>query len=159
MGGRAKRPIRESDIMKNTGEIRNVHVVNAVVSGAKTPNQNGIREFGSEFRRNLQPSHVERASSNTSHWTALCSNLPLIDTLPKLRTINLSAGPRERRNKVAGRQDVAIWRQLPADKDLYDEKWTCSIQFIKYTTIHLWFWMHNGRQQVEVKRGFYNTIL
>jgi hypothetical protein len=66
-GGRAKRPIRESDIMKNTGEIRNVHVVNAVVSGAKTPNQNGIREFGSEFRRNLQPSHVERASSNTSH--------------------------------------------------------------------------------------------
>ena len=39
MGGRAKRPVRESDITENTGEIRNVHIVNSVVSGAKTPNR------------------------------------------------------------------------------------------------------------------------
>jgi hypothetical protein len=34
-GGCAKRPVCKSDIMKNTGEIRNVHIVNSLVSGAK----------------------------------------------------------------------------------------------------------------------------
>jgi hypothetical protein len=33
-------------------------IVNSVVPGAKTPNRNGIREFRSEFRRNLQPRHL-----------------------------------------------------------------------------------------------------
>jgi hypothetical protein len=42
-------------MMKHPGEIRNVHIVNSVVSGAKSPNRSGIREFWPEFRRNLQP--------------------------------------------------------------------------------------------------------
>jgi hypothetical protein len=41
-GVHAKRPARESDVMKNPGEIKNVHIVNSLVSGAKTPNWNGI---------------------------------------------------------------------------------------------------------------------
>jgi hypothetical protein len=41
-GGRSKRPVRESDIKKNTGKIRNVHIANSIVPGEKSPNGSGI---------------------------------------------------------------------------------------------------------------------
>jgi hypothetical protein len=52
--------------LKKPGEIQNVHIVNSLVSGAKTPNRSGIREFRSEFHRNLQTSRPPLLS-----WSAL----------------------------------------------------------------------------------------
>jgi hypothetical protein len=70
-------------------------------------------------RKNQITSKVTEATSNTTdpsspptqlyaHAISMIwiksNNQPTIDTLPKLRTINMSAWPRERRNKADGRE-------------------------------------------------------
>jgi hypothetical protein len=54
-GGRAKRPVRESDIMREHRKNPERTEIYSVVPGAKSPNRNGIQEFRPEFCRNLQP--------------------------------------------------------------------------------------------------------
>jgi hypothetical protein len=74
-GGRAKRPVHESDIMNKHRRNPECSYKYSVVPGTKSPNRNGIWEFWPEFRRNLQPRWLEEQVS----WCCSCSGGLLLE--------------------------------------------------------------------------------